>query len=145
MTGGEFAKFGIPKRGRTEGKIGNDKKITKSDTIAITFSIGIPIEKDQNLFIRKSNKKWAKKIIGGKVTGLDEQSQTVCGPIKRRVGGRNSDLSRDLTKGESVIDCNSLPNSKTRDSNSLIRVSLTNRGLEQAAALPFFIEIVCRE
>jgi hypothetical protein len=49
----------------------------------------------------------------------DEQSEKAPGQIKRTVGGKKSDVSWDLATGIFIIDCNSLPNSKTRYSNSL--------------------------
>jgi hypothetical protein len=40
--------------------------------------------------------------------------------IKRVEGGTNSDVSRELIKEKPLIESNPLPNSKTRQSNSLI-------------------------
>jgi hypothetical protein len=50
----------------------------------------------------------------------DEQPAKASAPIKRRVGGKNSDLRLKLTQARLLIDCNSLPNSNTRDSKFLI-------------------------
>jgi hypothetical protein len=50
-----------------------------------------------------------------------------------------------LTKGESVIDCNWLPNSKTRYSKFLGGTISASTGSDEIVALPFFVEIICRE